>query len=272
MAIEYPESSIISNQMRQVLPEQKIAQVLIQKPDSAVFRWGFSNLNQVDLCGEVIHSIRQFGDYIFVEMDEYALLFGDMIGKILYHAAGEKQPPKATILFRLNNGAAFSYNPTLYGYCKALTRQEAAAFFPNSWIEPLDTAFTPDYLAAAFAESERKIAKQMNVYHVNYKVVGVGNSYWQEILYECKIHPKRKAKEITSNEIEQLVTWTQKIMRAAVQKGGSADEKDFFNQSGGYIRAMSGRLKDQPCPVCGTFIQGQNILGANVYFCSSCQK
>jgi formamidopyrimidine-DNA glycosylase len=195
-----------------------------------------------------------------------------MIGKILYHAPGEKRPPKATILFELDDEAAFSYNPSLYGYCTAKTAAELEGFQPATWVQPLEAAFTPDYLARALAEPERKIAKQMNMFRVAYKPHGVGNGYWQEILYRCGVHPQRKAVAITPAEIDCLHAATRQVMQSAVAQGGSAEEKDFFGSPGGYVRSMGGRLKGQPCPRCGTAIQGKSILGANVYFCPVCQK
>ncbi len=272
MAIEYPEAVVISSQMRQVLPGRSVVEVIIPNLKSTAFRWGFSNLDKVNISGETIRGIRQHGDYIFIDMSHYALVFGDMIGKILYHAPGEKRPPKATILLELDDEAAFSYNPSLYGYCSAKTPAELEAFQPATWVEPLEEAFTPEYLARAFAEAERKIAKQMNMFRVQYKAHGVGNGYWQEILYLCGVHPQRKAGEISPAEFAALHAATRRVMQAALAQGGSAEEKDFFGSSGGYVRAMGGRLKGQPCPQCGTPIQGKSILGANVYFCPACQK
>lgn len=272
MAIEYPEGVTIAGQMRPLLLDRVIVKTVIRDVSSAVFRWGFSNLEKVDLSGQRIRVAKTFGDYIMLEMDQHVLTFGDMIGRILYHPAEAKRPPKAAIALELDDGAAFTYNPTLYGYCKAFTPEEIANFFQPTWVQPLDDAFTPEYLAQAFAEPERKIAKQMNVYNVKYKAAGVGNGYWQEILYLCGVHPQRKAREITPAEIERLHAVTRRVMAVALEQRGSSDEVDFFGAPGNYTRAMSGRLKGQPCPVCGTAVVGKNILGANVYFCPGCQK
>ena len=272
MSLEFPESSVIAAQMRQVLPLRRVEKVNLRDPNSSVFRWGFVNLHQVDLTGQVIQGIRQFGDYIYLDFGPHTLFFGDMIGKILYHPAGQPRPPRAAVLFELDDGAAFSYNPSLYGYCKALTADELARIQPDTWVQPLDDAFTADYLAQAFAEPERKIAKQMNIFNVKYKVAGVGIGYWQEVLFACGIHPQRPARQISPGEIRQLQRETVRVMRAALEQDGSVDEVDFFGQSGRYTREMSGKMKGKPCPVCGAVILGKNILGANVYFCPACQK
>lgn len=272
MALEFPESSVIVSQMRQVLPQRKIAKVILRDPNSSVFRWGFVNLHQVDISGQTIRNIRQFGDYIYLDFDTHTLTFGDMIGKILYHPAETARPPKAAVVFELDDGAAFSYNPSLYGYCKALTSDELLRIQPVTWVQPLDETFTPEYLAQAFAEPERKIAKQMNVFNIKYKAAGVGIGYWQTILFACGVHPQRKSREISPSEIKLLHRETVQVMRSALEQGGTVDEVNFFGQSGNYQREMSGRLKGKPCPVCGAAILGKNVMGANVYFCPVCQK
>ncbi len=272
MAIEYPEAKIISHQMRTLLPGRTITGVKIRNPDAAVFKWGFSNLNTYDITGQAIGEIDQFGDYIFISLDERRLTFGDMIGSILYHSPDEKRLPKSAIIIELNDGSAFSYNPTLYGFCKAMTPEDEAYVHRDTWVQPLTESFTPEYLAKVFTDPGRKIAKQMNIYNAQTKVAGVGNGYWQEVLFLCGIDPKRKSNLITTQEHEQLHHSVNQVMTDALEKGGSADEKNFLGEKGGYIRAMGGHLKGQPCPRCGHPVTGKNILGANVYFCSECQK
>jgi len=272
MAIEYPEAVIIAKQMKTLLPGRTVSNVIIRNPDAAVFKWGFSNLNTYDISGQKIGSIEQFGDYIFVGLDGSKLTFGDMIGSILYHGPSEKRLPKSAIIMELDDGGAFSYNPTLYGYCKAMAPEDEQLVRKDSWVQPLTDAFTPEYLAKVFTDPERKIAKQMNIYNSEHKVAGAGNGYWQEVLFLCGIHPQRKSKLITPNERERLHHTINQVMTDALNKGGSCDEKNFLGEKGGYVRAMGGHLKGQPCPRCGHTVTGKNILGANVYFCSECQK
>jgi formamidopyrimidine-DNA glycosylase len=272
MAIEYPEAVTISSQMREVLPGKSISTLTIRDPKSTPFRWGFSNLDKVDVRGEHIQAIDQFGDFIYVQMNRHWIMFGDMIGKILYHPKNGKRLPKSAIIFELDEGTAFSYNPSLYGYCRAILPEERSHFQKPGWIQPMDSSLTPDYLAKAFLEKERKIAKQMNIVKVDYKVVGVGNGYWQEILYLAGVHPQRKAADITPTEIESLCDITMKVMENATALKGSVEEVDFFGKAGEYARQMGGRLKGMPCRKCGTEIAGKSILGANVYFCPTCQK
>jgi formamidopyrimidine-DNA glycosylase len=272
MAIEFPEASIISRQMGEVLPGRRIEHVRLRDLNAAVIRWGFVNLHQVDISRQRVQAVRQFGDNIFIELEQHVLVTGDMIGKILFHPPETRPALKAAVVLELDNGAAVSYNPTLYGLFKAFTPEEAAKIIHPGWIQPFDDAFTAEYLARAFAEPERKVAKQMNIFNCNFKVCGVGNGYWQEVLYLSGVHPNRKAGQIRPAEYEAMQVHTLGVLRKALNAGGSQDESDFYGCLGGYQRVMGGHWKGQPCPTCGTIVQGKNLLGANVYFCPVCQS
>ena len=57
---------------------------------------------------------------------------------------------------------------------------------------------------------------------------GVGNYIKSESLYASKIHPEEKWKNLTQSELKNLITQTQKIMKASYQYGG-AELRDFQN-------------------------------------------
>ena len=272
MAIEYPEAYHIAQQMTQTLVGRRIRQVILRDVSASVFRWGFVNLHKVDVTRQSILTIEQHGDEIYLHLDGLNLRFGAMIGKLLYHVPGERPAVKAQVAFLLDDGAAFTYNPSLYGYCQARTDGEIEACRMAAGISPFDPAFTPEYLARAFAEPKRKIAKQMNVDLVQYKAAGVGNGYWMDILFLSGVHPERKSSAIGSTEFEQLHAQTVKVIRDALEARGSIDEVDFFGAPGGYRRILGAHAKGQPCPRCGQPIQAKSLLGSTAYFCVNCQK
>jgi formamidopyrimidine-DNA glycosylase len=271
MAIEYPEAYYIARQMEQSLIGRSLRQVNFRDTSSSVFRWGFVNLQRVDVTGQCIHAIQQHGDEIYLRMDTLNLRFGAMIGKLLYHAAVEAPAPKAQVTFYLDDGATFTYNPTLYGWCQALLDDEIEACRRAAGVSPFDPAFTPQYLALAFTEPKRKIAKQMNLDYVQYKAAGVGNGYWMDILFLSGLHPERKSLTITAAEIERLHANTLRVLGDALGARGSADEVDFFGKPGGYRRILGAHAKGQPCPKCGQPIQAKNLLGSAAYYCVNCQ-
>lgn len=106
-------------------------------------------------------------------------------------------------------------------------------------------------------------------------VVGVGNIYASEILFECKISPTRLANKVTKKECNLLVEETVKILKASIEKGGTTI-RDFSGADGklGYFvqnLSVYGHL-DEPCKVCGQKIQSIVQGQRTTYFCPHCQK
>ena len=99
----------------------------------------------------------------------------------------------------------------------------------------------------------------------------MGNGYAQEVLFRAKIHPKRKAAEITDEEIVFLYHTLRETLQNAIQAGGSELEADLYGRPGSYKKIFGERKKALTCPVCGARIE-KLVLGSSTYFCPSCQK
>jgi formamidopyrimidine-DNA glycosylase len=272
MAIEFPEAFTITSQMKTCLLGRTFSRVDIRPSAETVIKWGFSNLDKVDINGRLITDILHYGDEIHIQMGDWHLMFGDLIGKLLYHAPGTEIHPKARIVFHLDDGAAFSYLVSLYGYDRALTtRGEIEKFIREQGVSPLGEDFTPEYMARIFSEPKRKIAKQNNIYGIQYKAGGICNGYWQDVLFKAGVMPTRKSVSLTEEDFDKMHRYSVEIISAATRAGGHFDEVDFFGQAGGYIRTLGKHSKDLPCPQCGGPITSKNLLGSTSYYCMNCQ-
>ena len=138
--------------------------------------------------------------------------------------------------------------------------------------EPFSDDFNADYLYSRLQRIKKSIKQALMD---NSIVVGVGNIYASEILFECKISPIRLANKVTKKECNLLVEETVKILKASIEKGGTTI-RDFSGADGklGYFvqnLSVYGHL-DEPCKVCGqkikSIVQGQRTT----YFCPHCQK
>jgi formamidopyrimidine-DNA glycosylase len=106
-------------------------------------------------------------------------------------------------------------------------------------------------------------------------VVGVGNIYCSESLFEAKIHPAKAAGKLTRPECMRLANAVRLILKKAIAAGGSS-LKDFVNSEGDpghfMVQTKVYDRKDMPCKVCKTpikqIVQGQR----STYFCPQCQK
>lgn len=106
-------------------------------------------------------------------------------------------------------------------------------------------------------------------------VVGVGNIYADEILYQAKIHPEKPANSLTANEEELLYEAILDILAKAVEKGGSTirSYENAFGENGRYQKYLQVYGKeDDNCARCGETIEKIKVVGRGTHFCPSCQQ
>lgn len=107
-------------------------------------------------------------------------------------------------------------------------------------------------------------------------ICGLGNVYASEILYWSDIHPMRPSCSLTHQETHKLSRAMQKVLRAAVNAGGST-LPDYAGTSGAL-----GNFQDQfavfgrgglPCPRCDTpCVSREMWRGRSTYYCARHQQ
>ncbi|HDL60284.1 MAG TPA: hypothetical protein ENH14_02390 [candidate division WOR-3 bacterium] len=92
-------------------------------------------------------------------------------------------------------------------------------------------------------------------------IAGIGNILRIEILFNAKIHPRRKIKDIDDRKLDKLVYWILKL-----------PSDWFFYPSGRKKKFQIYRKAGRPCPRCGTTIEFFRQAGRITYACPQCQK
>jgi formamidopyrimidine-DNA glycosylase len=105
-------------------------------------------------------------------------------------------------------------------------------------------------------------------------VAGVGNIYADEALFVAKLHPSRRACDLTGAEADRLRRAVARVLTTAIEKRG-ASIRNYVGGSGlqgGYQEEflVYGR-KAQPCSRCRTAIASIRLGGRSAHFCPSCQ-
>lgn len=137
--------------------------------------------------------------------------------------------------------------------------------------EPLEEDFSPTYLKAKCAGKKAAIK---NVVMDSKTVVGVGNIYANEALFDAGILPTRAAGSLKKKEIEKLTTAIKETLHRAIAAGGSS-LNDYVQTDGslGYFQhqfKVYGREK-APCTVCKAPLQKSVIGQRSSFFCPNCQ-
>jgi formamidopyrimidine-DNA glycosylase len=139
-------------------------------------------------------------------------------------------------------------------------------------VEPLEASFTAQWL---HAQTRKRTSAIKQVLLAGDIVVGVGNIYASESLFQAGINPQTPAHRIGLLRYERLAQAIREILAAAIEQGGST-LKDFIGVNGqsGYFQqnyfvyARAG----EPCRICkGTIrqiVQGQR----STFYCPNCQK
>ena len=103
-------------------------------------------------------------------------------------------------------------------------------------------------------------------------LVGISNSTFQDILYRARIHPKRRASELSKEEMRSLYDAIQFVFKERIRLNGKDNFRDLHGKQGSYAPAMGPNMKKQTCPECGTPIEQLSLGGGQVYLCPNCQK
>ena len=108
-------------------------------------------------------------------------------------------------------------------------------------------------------------------------LAGLGNYLRSEILFIARIHPTRKARELSKGEIGKLARTTLDIsQRSYASQGVTLPDRQYktLKKKGvsfGKARFFVFSRANQPCRVCKTKIQRSTANSRRIYTCATCQ-
>lgn len=139
-------------------------------------------------------------------------------------------------------------------------------------MEPFDPGLRPEQLY----EASRHVASPIKQWLLSGRViVGVGNIYASEALFDAGIHPARKPCSISLERYQRLLESIREILSQAIRSGGST-LRDFQSPDGvaGAYRSshrVYGR-QGEPCPRCKTPIRKIIQQQRSTFYCHVCQR
>ena len=139
-------------------------------------------------------------------------------------------------------------------------------------VEPLEEK---SLAQALYRNTRKRSAAIKQVLLAGDIVVGVGNIYASESLFQAGIHPSTPANRISQARYEKLAEAIRRILKAAIAQGGST-LRDFIGANGqaGYFQQsyfVYDRF-DQPCRQCGAAIRQIRQGQRSTFYCANCQK
>lgn len=279
MSVELPEAQILSRQMGEKILGKQIKSFQL-RDHQKLQKLGFVNkdVKAFDLlANRKIESVTSRGNVIRVKLDRSLnlILAPEYGGRVLFHANGSVVPKKFHLKLDFNDGTFLTVALTGMGVIQALTDDE----LKGSYVYRRDFSDVASPLDEAEFTFER-FSKQLSEKNVNVKsvlvgkdavLVGLSNSAFQDILYRAKIHPKRKASELSEDKRRSLYDAIQLVIRERIRLGGKDQFLDLYAKQGRYTPAMGPNMNGKKCGVCGSSIEKLSLGGGQVYFCPKCQ-
>lgn len=228
------------------------------------------------LSNAVLQKVSRRAKYLLLQFDLGTLVIHlGMSGGLriisAHHHADIQKHDHIDLIF--TDGTVLRYHdPRRFGLFEWFDGQpEKFQLFNQLGLEPLTAQFNGAFLYRALRHKTSSIKTALMNGQI---VVGVGNIYANEALFQAKINPQRISGSLKKTECEHLAQAIKNVLQQAIDAGGSTIQ-DFVDSDGkaGYFQNQHQVYGKQntPCPCCGTLIQRIIQNQRSSFFCPHCQ-
>ncbi|HST44717.1 MAG TPA: bifunctional DNA-formamidopyrimidine glycosylase/DNA-(apurinic or apyrimidinic site) lyase [Luteimonas sp.] len=274
-----PELPEVETTRRGLLPHvvgRTIAAVILRRAD---LRWPIPPEVSARLPGQRVLAIRRRAKYLLVDTQAgSALLHLGMSGSLRVLAADTPLRAHDHVDLLLAAGPAgpaqvLRFNdPRRFGCLLWQPVDTVHPLLQGLGPEPLSDAFNGDHL---FARSRGRRIPVKAFLMDQAVVVGVGNIYVAEALFEAGVSPLRAAGRISAARYARVAAAIRRILTHAITRGGTT-LRDFISPDGapGYFEqelTAYGR-HGQPCTRCGRALKHAVLAQRATVWCAHCQR
>ena len=238
-------------------------------------RWPVDHDLSASLPTQTLQRVERRGKYLLLHVDQGVLIWHlGMSGSLRIVPAKEPVKTHDHIDLVFQSGTVLRFNdPRRFG-CVLFTDEppDQHPLLRHLGPEPLNESFDGNYL---FTRS-RKRSQAVKTWIMDAKVVvGVGNIYANEALFNARIHPLKAAGKLSKSQCHLLSDEIKKVLSYAITRGGTT-LRDFVGGDGkpGYFAqelAVYGR-GGEPCQGCGKQLLEKRLAQRTTVYCSRCQK
>lgn len=276
---ELPEVEVTRRGIAVPLLGARVLAARLGKP----LRWPLGQAEQA-LVGCTVGEVARRGKYLWLPLqsgpagrghDGGLLLHLGMSGSLALLPQAPAPGPHDHFDLVTDRGTLRLNDPRRFGavvWSASLQAAPAATLLRRLGAEPFDPALTPQAMHAAL---QRRRAPVKAVLLAGDVVVGAGNIYACEALFQAGIHPTLRADRISRPRAARLLAALRGTLARALDLGGSTlrDFTDAHGASGAFqaVAAVYGRA-GQPCRRCGGSVRRVVQAQRSTYFCPTCQR
>ena len=272
--IEIPEAAMLAEQLNRTVSSKHIQHVVAAHSPHK-FAWFAGDPAEYPgmLTGKTIGKATNWGGMVEIQVDDYYLLFGDGVNLRFYQNPTDL-PAKHQLWIQFDDSSSLIGSIAMYGglWCfKQNTFDNPYYLVAKEKPSPLNESFDEAYFSGLFQPALGKLSLKAFL-ATEQRIPGLGNGVLQDILYNAKLHPKRKVASLDSGEKDKVFSSIKDTLMQMSVQGGRDTEKDLFGEPGGYATRMSKNTVGKPCPHCGILVVKETYMGGSIYYCPGCQK
>ena len=268
---ELPEVEVTRLSFSGRIEGARVTAVRIGKP----LRWPLGVAPQ-RLVGQTVGRVERRGKYLWLPLEHGGLLMHlGMSGSLAFAERVPSHGPHDHFDLVTGQGTLRLTDPRRFGavvWSPSRDDGMAAKLLSGLGLEPFDAAFDGAHLHAALRR--RKVAVKLALLGGEI-VVGAGNIYACEALFEAGIDPRTRSDRISRPRADRLAAAVRATLARAVELGGSTlrDFRDAHGAAGEFQLAarVYGRAGEKCLRCEGTvrrIVQG----GRASFFCPGCQR
>ena len=270
-----PELPEVETTRRGIAPFLESAEIRRLVVRNRKLRWPVPPSLEDRVAGRTIRFVGRRGKYLLLGLDGGGLLLHLGMSGSLRVLSPPPPPPGPHDHFDLiiGDGRTLRFrDPRRFG---SLLWQPGDvhrhSLLENLGVEPLSAEFTGDGL---WMHGRRRRTAIKNILMNGRVVVGVGNIYASEALFEAGVHPGRAGNRISRHRYQALVSAVRNTLERAIEQGGTT-LRDFTGAEGnpGYFHQslrVYGR-EGEPCERCRVPVRKVVTGQRATYYCPGCQ-
>ncbi len=265
---ELPEVETIKKELSPWIVGQSFTEVTIS--DDRMVAAGSAEEIRRRLIGQTIETLGRRGKYLIFHLSNgrSLIIHLRMTGALLLNP--EECGRYARAIFHLSSGCRLVFSDRRRMGLIWLV-DDADTVVGKLGPEPLDESFTADILEQRLSRHRIPVKAALLDQGI---IAGIGNMYADEALFAARIHPLRKANDLSGEEVRTLHNCICNVLRAGIEcKGASVDT---YVRPDGQLGTAHGHFRvahkgGEPCPICGSTIERVPIQNRGSYFCPRCQ-
>ncbi len=268
---ELPEIETIARGLANAVVGKTIESVDVRLPKMAIAPPGVDFAKA--LAGEKIEAAGRRGKYVLLHLKSGRTLVTSlrMTGRLVAGPADAPENKGTHIVLYYTDETRLDF-ADLRTFGRMRLVEPGERWDQSLGVEPLSSGFTPEgFIGMLIGRTTPVKALLLD----QKRIVGIGNIYACEALWEAGIKPNRPAKALTKPAIRRLYHAIVNVLNRAIEMRGTSvdDYVDAEGLRGGFqnVLAVYGK-SGEPCPRCKKPIVRTVLAQRGTWWCRSCQR